>query len=130
MKRALIALCAVAAIAVLAGFALQPPRLRTYTKNETNIVAKEGSTFSIRLEENPTTGYRWQFTVADEALVMLKDDRYVADDAGGNRLGSGGMRILTFEARQSGNTSIAFVYRPVYPSDLSPQPLIFAVVVH
>lgn len=130
MKRFLIVLCAVGTIAVLAGFALQPARHRTYTKDETDIVTVYGSTFTIKLEENPSTGYRWQFTISDEALVSLKDDQYIANDTSGKLVGSGGTRVLTFETKARGNTAITFVYKPVYPSDLSPQPLIYTVVVN
>ena len=71
--------------------------------NSFNIL--QGSIVSIRLEENPTTGYEWEISEIDSRVVELQDSEYIG--ASGNFLGAGGVRIFTFEAKSLGITPIS-----------------------
>jgi predicted secreted protein len=79
----------------------------TYGKDDTSISAKAGDTFTIKLEENPTTGYQWSYAISDESIVALDKDEYVADDKSGELMGSGGTRVLTFKALAAGSATTA-----------------------
>ena len=81
-----------------------------YGKDDTVIAAKAGETFTIKLEENPTTGYQWSVVVSDESVVTLEKDDYVPDDKSGELAGSGGTRVLTFKALKEGTAKIEMVY--------------------
>ncbi len=81
-----------------------------YGKEHTDIEAKTGETFTIKLEENPTTGYQWSIAVSDESVVMLDKDDYEPDDQSGELVGSGGTRVLTFKALKAGTATIGMVY--------------------
>jgi inhibitor of cysteine peptidase len=61
-----------------------------------------GDLVTVRLPENPTTGYRWEADY-DQARLRLADDRF--DGASAPR-GSGGERVLVFEALHPGTASI------------------------
>ena len=83
---------------------------QVYGPNDTNISAKVGESFIIKLDENITTGYRWSYTISDESVVKMTRDEYVPDDISGRLVGSGGKRILTFKALSKGNATIKMVY--------------------
>ena len=81
-----------------------------YDKGDADIEAKTGETFTIELEENPTTGYQWTIAVSDESVVALDKDEYVPNDKSGEVAGSGGTRVLTFKALKAGTATISMVY--------------------
>lgn len=55
-------------------------------------------TVALHLDENPTTGYRWQVT-ADPA-IELRSDEFVP--LAGSGIGAGGRRVFTFHVRAAG----------------------------
>ena len=107
MKKAAVVLALMIALAALAGCG---GTQTVYGKEDTDIAAKAGETFTIKLEENPTTGYQWSVSVSDESVVALDKDEYVPDDKNGELAGSGGVRVLTFKALKEGTATIGMVY--------------------
>lgn len=83
---------------------------KVYDKDDTTIFAKAGEEFTIKLDENRTTGYQWSYAVSDEKIVSISKDDYVTDEANENVEGAGGQRVLTFKANATGNTTINMVY--------------------
>jgi len=73
-----------------------------------NIVVHPGDQIEIRLEENPTTGYRWAQEKADEAVIQLvgTDFRLPQEPL----VGQGGMRSFHFEATGPGEAVISLKY--------------------
>lgn len=55
-----------------------------------------GETLTLRLAENPTTGYRW--AVDSGGGLEQVNDR----NEGGGGIGAGGVRVLEFRARRAG----------------------------
>lgn len=55
------------------------------------------SVVTVRLDENPTTGYRWNIETA-EGLEMVGDSFERAGDA----IGAGGVRVFQFRASEAG----------------------------
>lgn len=102
---------------------------KVYGKEDTTISVDAGKTFIIKLDENPTTGYKWNYVIGDEAIVALDKDDYSADDKSGQLVGSGGKRILTFKGLSEGNSEISFVYEPTYQKNVSQDMLIYKVEV-
>ena len=73
------------------------------------VTGKVGERFSIRLDANPTTGYRWRLATApDPHVATLVGSTYEANDGG--RTGAGGEETWTFVARGPGRTHIVFEY--------------------
>lgn len=66
--------------------------------------AHPGDLIVIRLPENPTTGYRWEFDVADERGVALQDSDYSAASRPG--IGGGGLRTFRLRARRPGTVRV------------------------
>jgi len=61
-----------------------------------------GETFAIDFEENPTTGYRWEFTPS-EGLEIVSSN-YILNREGG--VGGGGVRRLLLRSNQPGETRV------------------------
>ena len=64
-------------------------RGRTVTMNK-------GSILTVRLKENPTTGYRWSVSII-EGLELISDH----NDTGG-AVGANNVRVFKFRSNQSG----------------------------
>ena len=68
-----------------------------------------GQAFTLRLDANRTTGYRWQLAKPlDEAIVTLLDVQYREPSVG--RPGAGGEELWTFQAVGQGRTRITLRY--------------------
>jgi inhibitor of cysteine peptidase len=66
-----------------------------------------GERMTVRLTENPTTGYRWQAD-HDDTRLRLVEDRY---DGPQSPRGAGGERVLTFEVLLAGQTTLRLADR-------------------
>ncbi len=73
----------------------------------TTRAVRVGDRATVRLPENPTTGYRWQ-TDHDETRLRLVEDRY---DGPQSPRGAGGERVLTFEVLLAGPTTLRLANR-------------------
>jgi inhibitor of cysteine peptidase len=67
------------------------------------VEVRVGDTIRIRLEENPTTGYRWSLEPAGDDALALEASDYVAP---GGTVGGGGERVFTFEAKKAGGATV------------------------
>ncbi len=65
-----------------------------------------GATLSLRLAENPSTGYRWQLTLGS-GLVSVADDYTPGLPAAAGVVGSGGERLFKIQATQAGDTALS-----------------------
>ena len=63
---------------------------------------KVGERATLRLQENPTTGFRW-VPEFDDALLTLVEDRFEGPE---QPAGAGGERVLVFEAQRGGSTPL------------------------
>jgi inhibitor of cysteine peptidase len=78
----------------------------TVTQNDRggSFEAAPGDVVLIRLEENPTTGYRWEIEEVDTSVLDPTDTDYSMSDEAG--IGGGGVRTFAFTARSSGTTRV------------------------
>jgi inhibitor of cysteine peptidase len=75
----------------------------------------QGDVISLRLEENPTTGYQWEIDALDEQVVDLQDSNYLMIPGMG--VGGGGMRTFTFKARSPGTAQVRLKLRREWESN-------------
>ncbi|OGT51260.1 MAG: hypothetical protein A3E84_04085 [Gammaproteobacteria bacterium RIFCSPHIGHO2_12_FULL_42_13] len=73
-----------------------------FTSNKKPIYVRQGQTFNITLQSNPTTGFSWKWksTAYDRNLVSLVNQKYVA--ATDKKLvGAPGYEVWTFRANKT-----------------------------
>jgi inhibitor of cysteine peptidase len=83
----------------------------TYTGGDSGktITVGNGETFTVKLDENPTTGYSWNMTVGSGLEIV--SDRYVPSTTSPNIVGSGGYHEWTIKAVSSGTHEISGIYK-------------------
>ncbi len=78
-----------------------------------------GSTFTLEMDSNPTTGYQWSLAEPLNAgIVSLVGKEYVAPDT--NLAGAGGQEIWTFWAVGNGAEVISLTYSQPWDEDTPP----------
>lgn len=88
-----------------------PPRFPVYTEADNGKAVQEplGETFSIQLQENPTTGYSWNLSVSNGLKVSR--DEYIPSSTSGQMVGAGGIRSFTLVTLAPGGQTVAAEYR-------------------
>jgi len=86
----------------------------TYTGdyNGKTVMVNAGDTFTVKLDENPTTGYSWNLT-ADSGL-QVDGGQYVPYSTG--LMGSGGYHTWTIKAVKAGTYRINGIYKRPWES--------------
>jgi predicted secreted protein len=74
-------------------------RMFTETDNGKTVTVTKGQVVKIQLNENPTTGYRWEPSVSSG--ILITDDTYTASTSG--RMGAGGIHTWTLKFIGTGN---------------------------
>lgn len=83
------------------------------TQNDSKITqnVKVGENVCIELEENPSTGASWTYSINDENLIkLIKDERIHTS----NLLGAPVTRRFTFQMQREGKAYIHFKYAPAW----------------
>ncbi len=80
--------------------------------NGTQFETAQDQTFYIRLESNPTTGYRWEVIEIDEAVVIQVGDAVFETISPEDPPlpGAGGTETFQFDAIGPGETTLKLVY--------------------
>lgn len=63
-----------------------------------------GDVFKLRIKENPTTGYEWQYTINQEDHVKFMKSDYITPNT--DLIGAGGEKEMTFEVLGEGVSTI------------------------
>jgi predicted secreted protein len=75
------------------------------------IRARLNEPFTITLDSNPTTGYKW-YADYDYYLLSLEDERFEKETSETlAALGAGGRSVFTFKPLKPGKTTVSLVYR-------------------
>ena len=82
----------------------------TMVESEHDQSAIVGTTFSIALDANATTGYAWVADY-DANYLTLTDESYVMDENDGGLVGVGGTKTFVFTSVAEGNTDIVLSYQ-------------------
>ncbi len=76
-----------------------------------------GQKFKINLQENPTTGFRWNPISSGEPVCKLLDNSF---DVGRDSLGKGGSHSWLFQVVKEGSGKIEFLYSRSWEHDNPP----------
>jgi inhibitor of cysteine peptidase len=88
-----------------------------YTINDSGETVPLGlqQNLSVRLPENPTTGYSWNASVTDGLRII--DTAFMPDAAAASMVGVGGVRNWTIQGTKAGTQKFTAVYvRPFEPN--------------
>ena len=86
-----------------------PPRVDhifSEPDNGKNVTLRLHECITIRLPENPSTGYRWQFLVSDG--IELEKDSFSRTSS---LIGAGGTRIWEGRVTKTGTRTISGIYK-------------------
>lgn len=77
--------------------------------NGKTITVSKGDTFTVRLDENPSTGYSWNLSAGNGLQVV--SDRYIPNTTSPMIVGSGGVHEWTIKATGNGTYKVSGVYK-------------------
>ncbi len=84
----------------------------------------------ITLDENPTTGFTWQYIIEDTKILKVTSDSYTENKSKENIVGAGGVHTWYLEGLEQGTTTIKFdLYRTWEGIDKSIETVAFLVKV-
>jgi len=114
--------CSLIAVLIVLLFALTacggPVAKLEQADNGADVNLKSGQTFTVSLEGSPTTGYSWEVTEFDPAVIEWSGEAdYKADSM---LIGSGGVFKFTFKAVAAGTSSLKLVYQRPWEEDVEP----------
>lgn len=99
--------------------ALAPFCFANEEKQQRPMTVRIGDSFTITLRANMSTGYQWQLTALDEAMLQLVNSEYIPYST--KRLGADGKQLFTFKALKAGETTISFKYAREWEKDKPPE---------
>lgn len=85
----------------------------TEKQSGTSADVRTGGLVTIRLEENPTTGYSWNMSFTD-GLEVVKDEFISSGEAG--LVGAGGVHEWTIRANNTGQYEVSGIYKRPWES--------------
>jgi inhibitor of cysteine peptidase len=80
----------------------------TEEQNGATVSVNQSSVITVRLKENPTTGFQWNLTTT--AGLKITNDSYVPSDTTGKLAGSGGTHSWDISAVAKGTQNITAIY--------------------
>jgi inhibitor of cysteine peptidase len=86
-----------------------------------HIDLRVGQEIEVRLEANPTTGYRWQVVRGAPAVLdSLEEGTYAPAPTAPGTVGGGGTVAWRFRAARAGHDSFQLAYRRPWEPDSAP----------
>ncbi len=93
----------------------------TEKANGTTVKVARGSTLTIQLKGNPTTGFGWSIDQNNkEELSPVGKPSYAPDRVQPGIVGSGGKFVFKFKAAKAGTSELKLVYQRAWEKDKPP----------
>ena len=86
--------------------------------NGSSVTLEKGQVMELKLTSNPTTGYDWELTGLDTAILQQTGEVDYKSDS--MLIGSGGTDTWTFKAVGSGKTHLTLIYHRTWEKDIPP----------
>ena len=90
--------------------------------NGSLVFLKPSQVLVVTLESNPSTGYQWEVSAMDTAVLqqMGKAEFLPSASTGRQIVGAGGMERFRFKALKSAESSLKLVYRRPWEKEAEP----------
>lgn len=101
----------------------QPDTQTSFTEadNGKTVTLPVNAAFDVVVKGNPSTGFGWEVSAVDEAVVKLAGDPdYESDNADSGMVGVPGMYTLRFRTVAPGETDLVLVYRRSWETEAEP----------
>jgi len=98
----------------------------TYQANLISI--KVGGIYTIDLEENSTTGYKWHCNITNPSIVGIESEKFIPPS--GNRIGAPGEHVWIIKGLKPGTTEIVFKYYRDWEPDKIKKMIVYKVFVN
>ena len=83
------------------------------------ITVKDGTSFTVTLDSNPSTGFAWSVSgITDETVIDDVSNEFKGADTG--MVGAGGQEVWTFEAVDKGSSTIEMKYSRSWEQGVEP----------
>ena len=82
-----------------------------------SVAVRPGEVVCISLDENPSTGYRWELEHDDDQILRLLTSGYISDSGAG--VGGGGQHVWKFMAENYGEVQLTMKHRRSWEGDKS-----------
>jgi predicted secreted protein/heat shock protein HslJ len=84
-----------------------------------SIALKTGQLLAVRLDSNPSTGYSWQISQVNDAVLKQQGEpRFIQPPD--SPPGAGGAQVFLFNAAAGGTTTLVLVYKRSFEPDVAP----------
>ena len=74
---------------------------------------------AVRLDSNPSTGYSWQVSQVDDAVLKQQGEPQFIQPADAPP-GAGGAQVFLFTAAAGGSTTLTLVYKRSFEPNVAP----------
>lgn len=92
------------------------------------VVAESMKSLTLTLDENPTTGYSWAYTMTPVGVLALESDAFDSSQTSENVVGAGGTHTWTFKVLTEGCVRLTFrYYRPWEAPETAAEMRVYAV---
>lgn len=92
------------------------PELYNKEKSVAFEVKQEGDKFTVVLDENPSTGFSWSYTIAEKNKVSFVKEEYIGAEV--DMLGAPGKKEISFIVNQEGVSTINFEYKRPWENEV------------
>jgi len=79
------------------------------SQNTATVYMNQSKIITVRLAENPTTGFQWNLTATPGLRII--NNQYVPSDTSGKMVGSGGTHVWDISTEMPGQQEIQAVYK-------------------
>lgn len=86
--------------------------------NNQTVEIQVGQKADLVLDENPTTGYRWEIVTMDKAVLKQAEEPEFKPDS--EAIGAGGKKTFHFRAVASGRTNLKLIYHRSWETSVPP----------
>lgn len=89
--------------------------------NGQKITLQRSGDLAVRLESNPTTGFRWELTECDKSVLAPQGEpQYEAASQNQKVAGGGGWETFQFKPQKAGQTHLKLVYHRIFEKGVEP----------